>query len=394
MIFLQYPQSACFAVRRTVCGLGVILLLCGCNHPVPPPEIIRPVRVLKLTLDPVRLTTEFSGDVRARVESQLSFRIGGKIIRRPIHLGDTVRRGQIVMQLDPQDAQLMQSQANATREAARSNRNLAQTELKRYAELHDRNFISQAVMDAKSNAYQTAQAAYHQSQANYQNLQNQTAYATLVSDVEGVVTSVDAEVGQVVSAGMTVVRVAQTAGRDVVIAIAENQVDSVSKISDIRVRIWADPHRFIAGKLRELSPIADAATRTYTAKIAIPDTTPDIRLGMTAYVTFSHLSSPTVLSVPLSALLQDPHGVSAVWVVENDVVRLVPVQVVGTSGDAILLAAGDLSGKWVVTAGVNALMPGQKVRILDTVVPVLKPTVPLASLHILAVPSLSVGSRH
>ena len=380
MTFLKYPQPATppssFATHP-LCVLLLALLVAGCTKPVEKVEDIRPVRVLKLAADQMEVLAQFPGDVRARVESKLGFRVGGKIVSRKVNLGDVVKRGQILMQLDPQDLRLAQIQANAGLDAARSNHDLAQAELKRYQELREKNFVSEAVLDGKLSAYQAAKATYDQSIANYKGQKNQTGYATLVADIEGVVTGIDAEVGQVVAAGSSVVRVAQTADKDVVIAIPENQVDTLSKVSDIRVRIWANPNDVIVGKLRELSPIADAVTRTYTAKIAIPSASPDILLGMTAYVTFAEKSTQPMIRVPLTALLQDKGG-SAVWVVEGGVVRLVPVQVAGPSGDAILLAGGVSAGQNVVTAGVNSLKPGQKVRILGDDQIFLSPVAPAA----------------
>ena len=366
MRFLKYPQFALPANRFTthpLCVLLLALLVAGCTKPVEKIEDIRPVRVLKLAANEMDVLAQFPGDVRARVESKLGFRVGGKIVSRKVNLGDVVKRGQILMQLDPQDLRLAQIQANAGLNAARSNHDLAQAELKRYQELREKNFVSEAVLDGKLSAYQAAKATYDQSIANYKGQKNQTGYATLLADIEGVVTGIDAEVGQVVAAGSPVVRVAQTADKDVVIAIPENQVDTLSKVSDIRVRIWANPTDVIVGKLRELSPVADSVTRTYTAKIAIPSASPDILLGMTAYVTFAEKSTQSMIRVPLTALLQDKGG-SAVWVVESGVVRLLPVQVAGPSGDAILLAGGVSAGQSVVTAGVNSLKPGQRVRIL------------------------------
>ena len=184
-----------------------------------------------------------------------------------------------------------------------------------------------------------------------------------MSDVDGVVTSVDAEVGQVVAAGSPVIRVAQTGEKEIVIGIPENKVESLRRISDVRVRIWANPGDVTAGKIRELSPIADSATRTYTAKISILDAPDDVRLGMTAYVSFADKTPNAMIKVPLSALFQDKAG-TAVWVVDGGAVRLTSVQVAGPSGNDILLSGGVAPGQTIVTAGVNLLKPGQKVNIL------------------------------
>lgn len=352
--------------RTSAARLALVLgfaLLAGCSKPVQKAEDVRPVRVLVLTAGDANAVAEFSGDVRPRIESRLGFRVAGKIVARKVDVGTVVKRGQVLMQLDPQDLKLAQLQGVAGLKAAQSNRDLAQAELQRYQELRAKNFVSQAILDAKHTSFQAAQAASDQAAAASKNQSHQTGYTILTSDLEGVVTGVDAEAGQVVAAGTTVVRVAQTGDRDVVIGIPEDQVDLVRHITDIQVHIWAEPGRVIVGKLRELAPVADPASRTFTAKIALP---PDaaVRLGMTAYVTFTSKATKALIKVPLTALVQQ-QSQSAVWVVENGIVRLVPVQIEGPSGNDILLAGGVGAGQTVVIAGVNLLKPGQKVTILD-----------------------------
>jgi RND family efflux transporter MFP subunit len=191
---------------------------------------------------------------------------------------------------------------------------------------------------------------------------NQTGYASLESDTDGVVTGIDAEVGQVVQAGTPVVRVARTDEKEVVIGVPEDQVDELRNVSEVKVRLWADPNQSIPGKIREVSPVADPATRTYTVKVAIP-ARDDIRLGMTAVVQLAHAGAGSAIRVPLSALYQNK-GATSVWVIENGAVRLVPVQVGGVSGNDVLLAGGVKPGQAIVTAGVNLLKPGQKVKVL------------------------------
>jgi membrane fusion protein, multidrug efflux system len=344
-------------------ALAGAMLLAGCSKPVEKAEEIRPVRAVRLAADNLDVVAEFPGDVRARIESRLGFRVGGKIIARKVEVGTLVKRGQVLMQLDPQDLQLAQAQASAGLRAADSNRDLARAELKRYQDLREKNFVSQAVLDSKQTASKAAQASYEQALAAYRNQTNQAGYANLVSDADGVVTGVDAEVGQVVAAGSPVVRVARTGDKDVVIGIPEDKVDLLRKMTDIRVRTWAAPDRIIPGKLRELSPVADPATRTYAAKIAIPETGEDVKLGMTAYVAFASKSPTAMMTLPLTALFKNKSG-SAVWVVENGAVRLAPVQVAGSSGNDLVVAGGISPGQTVVTAGVNLLKPGQKVTIL------------------------------
>jgi len=359
-----YPrQITRFAGALALAATCAVTLLAGCSKPVEKAEDIRPVRAIRLAADNVDVVAEFAGDVRARIESRLGFRVGGKIVARKVDVGTVVKRGQILMQLDPRDLQLAQAQSNAGLKAAESNRDLARAELRRYQELRDKNFVSQAVLDGKETAFKAAQASYEQAAAGYQNQSNQAGYTTLVSDVDGVVTSIDAEVGQVVAAGAPVVRVADLGEKEIVIGIPEDKVNTLRQITDVRVRIWANPNGIIPGKIREISPIADPATRTFTAKVSIPTAPADVKLGMTAYVTFAAKTPNAMIKVPLTALFQEKAG-TAVWVVENGTVRLVPVRVAGPAGNDILIAAGVSPGQTIVTAGVNLLKPGQKVSIL------------------------------
>lgn len=367
MVVLIHPsqlvQQRLLCIRVMAFALSSTMLLAACSKPVEMTEEIRPVRVIRLTADNVDISAEFSGEVRPRIESRLGFRVGGKIVARKVDVGTIVKRGQVLIQLDPQDMQLAQAQAYAGLKAAESNRDLAQAELKRYQGLREKNFVSQAVLDAKETAYKATQASYEQALAAYRNQSNQAGYTTLVSDVDGVITGVDAEVGQVVAPGNPVVRIAQAGEKEIVIGIPEDKVDVLRKIPVVHVRTWAKPNVTFPGKLRELSPVADPATRTYTARIAIPKAPDDIKLGMTAYVTFAAKSQDAMIKLPLTALFQDKSA-SAVWVVENGSVKLVPVQVTGSSGNDIVVAGGIAPGQTIVTAGVNLLTPGQKVKIL------------------------------
>lgn len=349
--------------RLSLVVLAAALGLTACSKPVEKAEDIRPVRAVRVASGSVAGVSEFSGEVRARVESRLGFRVGGKITARKVDVGTPVRRGQVLMQLDPRDLELAQAQASAGLKAAESNRDLARAELKRYQELREKNFVSQAVLDSKETAFRSAQASYDQALAAFRNQSNQAGYAVLVADADGVVTGVDAEVGQVVSAGTPVVRVAQLGDKEVLIGIPEDQVDALRKSDTITIRTWARPDRRLEGKLRELSPVADPATRTYAARIAIPDAPDDIRLGMTAYVSIQSAATDDAIRLPLTALHKDKAGTS-VWLVENGTVRQVPVQVSGTSGNEVLVAGGLAPGQVVVTAGVNQLRPGQKVKLL------------------------------
>jgi RND family efflux transporter MFP subunit len=343
--------------------MAMAVLLAGCSRPAEKAEEIRPVRVLVLSSSSIDVNAEYAGEVRPRVESRLGFRVGGKITSRRVDVGSTVKYGQVLMQLDQQDLRLSEAQSLANLRAAETGRDLAKSEMKRYQELRVKNFVSKAVIDSKVSAWKAAQASVDAAQAGYHGQSNQSGYANLVSDIEGVVTAVDAEVGQVVAAGAPVLRVARLDQKEIVIGIPEDKVDEIRKVADVKVRLWANPSVAMAGTIREVSPVADPATRTYQAKVSIPSGQPDVKLGMTALVQFSATGAAPLIKVPLTALYQEK-GVSSVWLVENGVVRMVPVQVGNVSGNDIVLVAGVKPGQTVVTAGANLLKNGQKVKLL------------------------------
>ncbi|WP_426197427.1 efflux RND transporter periplasmic adaptor subunit [Massilia sp. DWR3-1-1] len=347
----------------TLVLVAMTLLLCACSKPADKTEDIRPVRTMVLSANSVDVSAEYSGDVRPRIESKLGFQVGGKITARRVDVGASVKRGQVLMQLDPQDLRLGQEQASASLRAAETSRDLAKADAKRYQELRVKNFVSQAVIDAKMAAFMAAQANVDAAQAGYRGQANQAGYATLVADADGVVTAVDAEVGQVVAPGVPVVKVARAGEKEIVIGVPEDKVEQLRKIEDVSVRLWATPGVVIPGKVREVAPVADPATRTYQFKVAIPTAEPDVKLGQTAQVLFSASSATPRISVPLSALNQE-RNVTSVWVVQNNVVKLVPVTIGGVAGNDVLLIAGVSPGQTVVTAGANLLKNGQKVRLL------------------------------
>lgn len=362
-IALSVPSSTNLTRFLSLLSLLGLLSISACSKKMEKTEDIRPVRVIQAKLEGSEIFSEFSGEVRARVESRLGFRVGGKIIARKVELGSMVKRGQVLMQLDPQDLLLGQAQAKAGLAAAESNRDLAKAELKRYQDLREKNFVAQAVLESKDSAYKAAQASYEQAKAGFSTQTNQAGYSSLVADVDGVVTAIDAEVGQVVSAGTSVVRVAKTGDMDVIVGIPEDKINAIRGMTDVKVRLWANATQSYNAKLRELSPIADPVTRTFLAKVGLPDTAKEVRLGMTATVSFGVKNPLAMIRVPMTALFQEKN-ISSVWIVESGVVKLVPVQLGASSGEDILISAGLLPGQTIVTAGVNLLKAGQKVTIL------------------------------
>lgn len=341
---------------------GSLLLLAACTEKPAKTEDVRPVRVLVVAPSGAKTQVELAGEVQPRYESQLGFRVGGKVIARRVEVGTVVKRGQVLMQLDATDFQLAQAQAKASVSAADSSLVLAQAELNRYRELRQKNFVSQALLDSKEAAYKAALANHEQATVGLRVQANQSSYTSLVADADGVVTSLGAEVGQVVAAGIPVVRLARTSETEVRVSIPEDQVGTLKRVSALTVRTWANPELELEGRLRELSPMADPATRTFTAKISIPKASSEIRLGMTAMVSFS-TETPPGIRLPLTALFNH-RDKTAVWLVENGSVKLASVEVAGAIGNEVMILSGLNPGQTVVTAGVNQLREGQKVSVL------------------------------
>ncbi|WP_367849520.1 efflux RND transporter periplasmic adaptor subunit [Rhodoferax sp. WC2427] len=349
--------------RASVCCLGVAVLLAACSKSEPAPEPIRAVKILTVAPSGMQATQEFAGEVRPQTESALGFRVAGKIIRRQAELGQRVKVGQVLAQLDPKDYQLAADAARAQLASATTNRDLASADYKRYKELKEQNFISGAQLEQRDSALKSAQAQVQQAQAQLSSQGNQTAYTQLVSDVAGVVTAVAAEPGQVVAAGTPVVRVARDGARDVVFVVPEDRVAAVTLGSPVEVRVWASKTT-LEGKVREVAASADPVTRTFQVKVAIDAKTAP-GLGTTVSVlpkALSHVGTP-VIKLPTSALKQEASGKTAVWVVDpaTMTVRSQPVVLATADGNETVVASGLQPGMQVVAAGVHVLSEGQKV---------------------------------
>lgn len=348
----------------TAAILATALLLAACSKPAPPEEPIRAVKVTTVGLDNIKSGSEFAGEVRPRVESRLGFRVAGKIVRRQAELGKRVRAGDVLAQLDPQDYKLAAQAAAAQTAAALTNRDLALADFKRFKSLKDQNFISGAELERRESVLKAAQAQLDQAQAQLAGQGNQSAYTTLVADVSGVITSIDAEPGQVVSAGTPVVRIAQDGPRDVIFAVPEDKVALMKVGSTTDVRMWSSNTQY-KGVVREVAASADPVTRTFTVKVSL-DAKDTPALGTTVSVipqAFDR-SGVQVVKLPTSAFRQDGKN-SSVWVLDPSsmTVKLQPVVIATADGNDVVVASGLLPGMQVVVAGVHVLSPGQKVTI-------------------------------
>lgn len=350
--------------------LAAALLLSACSKPAPPEEPVRAVKVSTVGLADIESGAEFSGEVRPRVESRLGFRVAGKLVRRPVELGQTVKAGQLLAQLDPQDYQLAATAARAQLAAAATSRDLAAADYKRYKDLRDQNFISGAELERREATLKSAEAQWDQAKAQMSSQGNQAAYTSLVADVAGVVTAISAEPGQVVAAGTPVVQIAQDGPRDVVFSVPEDKVALMQNGSAVSVKVWASK-TVLNATVREVAASADPVTRTYLVKVALEgkDTLP---LGSTVSVVPQALDrgGVKVIKLPTSALVQSGKA-TAVWVLDTAsmTVKLQPIVVATADGNMAVVASGLQAGMQVVTAGVHVLSPGQKVTIYKSKVP-------------------------
>ncbi|MGJ7579317.1 efflux RND transporter periplasmic adaptor subunit [Variovorax sp. RHLX14] len=364
-----FPR-VCLRVRprisASLVAAAAVLTVAGCSRPPPAEEPLRAVKVIAVGVGSFDTAPEFSAEVRARVESQLGFRVAGKILRRQAGLGQHVKAGDVLAQLDPQDYRLAADASRAQQASALTSRDLAAADLKRYRELREQNFISGAELERRESTYKAAQAQFDQAKAQLASQGNQASYTTLIADAPGIVTSIDAEPGQVVSAGAPVVRIAQDGARDVVFAVPEDRAALIRPGSGVSVRGWASG-TVLKGSVREVAGSADPVTRTYTVKVAI-DAATSPALGATVYASPEALSrvGVPVIKLPTSALRQEGSG-SAVWVLDKATmtVRSQPVQVATADGNQAVIASGVGQGDLVVVAGVHVLSPGQKVSIFQ-----------------------------
>lgn len=349
---------------RVLLGLATVALLAACSRPAPSEEPMRSVKLLTVGVGALQSSLEYSGEVRARVESRLGFRVAGKIVQRQAELGQRVRAGQVLAQLDPKDYLLAADAARAQLAAATTQRDLAAADYKRYQALKDQNFISGAELERREATLKAAQATLDQARAQLSSQGNQAAYTTLVADVPGVVTGIEAEPGQVVSAGTPVVRIAQDGARDVVFVVPEDKVAQIAQGSEVAVRGWSGGAA-LSGRVREVAASADPATRTYQVKVAIEGAQVP-PLGATVYVTPKALSHEGIAAIklPTSALRQEGQA-TAVWVYDaaTGTVKSQVVRIATADGNEAVVASGLTPGMQVVATGVHVLSPGQKVTV-------------------------------
>ncbi|OHC62811.1 MAG: hypothetical protein A2040_02225 [Rhodocyclales bacterium GWA2_65_19] len=339
--------------------LALLLLagaLAACSEAPPPPAAPKLVRTLIVGAGATAVDgaqRSYSGEVRARIETTLGFRVAGKIVERRVDLGQAVKAGQVLARLDPTDAGLQATQAEAQRA-------LAAADVARYRDLKAKNYISASALDARETAFKAAEA-------QAQLAKNQASYTTLVADRNGVIGQVLAEPGQVVSVGQAVFRLAPDGEREIAVALPEGEVSGFKLGQAAEVTFWAAggaTGKPLTGRLREISPVADPVTRTYAARVSLKDADPLLPLGMSATVRFpSGAPGASSLMVPLTAIFQKGNQ-PAVWKVGADnTANLQAISIAAYTDGGAVVSGGLVGGEQIVAAGVNLLTSGEKLRI-------------------------------
>jgi multidrug efflux system membrane fusion protein len=351
------------ALPRPLALLLLPVLLAACAAP-PAATAPRPAMVVRPVGGEVALEA-YAGEVHAREEPTLGFRIPGKIARRLVDAGARVRSGQALAELDPSDVRLTSEAARAALASAQSDLALAKAEMQRYQNLADRQLVSRSLYDARVAALQAAQARVQQARAQSASSGNQVGYSVLRAPRDGVISQRLAEAGQVVAAGQPVFVLAADGEREVAISVPETGLERFAVGRELAVELWAKPGQRFPGVVRELAPSADPVTRTYAARVSFSAPPEDIELGQSARV-YARVDGDTRLRVPLSALTQSG-GQPAVWVVDPATKQVHSRRiVVGAYGeDGVPVLSGLRADDWIVAAGAHLLLENETVIPID-----------------------------
>lgn len=345
--------------------LGILVsLLTGCEKPIEPPSPPRPALVMVVGASSISNAMILVGEVLPRYEASQGFRISGKIIERKVDIGAAVKKGQVIARLDAADTSLNAAAAMADVRAAEANHALVLADLERQRQLFAKKFISASALDIRETELKTSSARLAQVKAQANVSGNQTQYANLIADRDGVVTMIRAEPGQVVQAGEAIVQIANLKETEVLVAVPESRMGEVRYGAEVSIKMWANPQKTYLGRVREIAPAADSATRAFNVRVSIADADDMIKLGMTAGVRFNQKNTPELaqLMIPLTALTE-AKGKKLVWVIDADNKAQPREVAVGEySEHGVLIVNGLQVGERIAIAGVHTLIKGQAVK--------------------------------
>lgn len=339
------------------------LLLAGCGKDEPPPEPVRPVVSVEVQAESMQEFGRFAGSIQARYESVLGFRVPGRIARRDVDVGSEVKKGQLLATLDPTDQQNTVRAREGDLAQVEAQWINAQANARRQQELFDRGVGAQAGLDVALTDLKTASSSREQAQAAAAQARDQLSYSELRSDHDAVVTDWKVEAGQVVTAGEEVVTLARPDIKEAVIDLPASLAEQLPTDVVFTVASQLEPSIQTTATLREIEPQPDRSTRTRRARLSLAETPPALRLGTAVSVTLSSAIAPR-LRLPINAL-HEVDGKQQIWVIDaqSQTVNPRPVTLVSREADSFVLSTGAKPGERVVTAGVNSLKPGQKVKV-------------------------------
>jgi len=325
--------------------------------------VVRPARVAEISYKKQSQALLLAGTVVPRIESTLGFRVSGKIVQRSVDVGAVVQAGDVIATLDPADYRLAVDNARAALASADADYARARADHERYLNLRGSTAFVPQTLDQRQSLASTALARVDQAKSQLSSAENNLTYTVLRADAAGVVTAVQAEVGQVMAQGQGVIRLARLDELEILVGVPEHRLKVVREAKGASFELWSDPGRRHSAKLRELSPSADPVTRTYAARFSVIDPPEFIGLGMTATLGFERPDNTPVAEVPLSSIFQ--RGTQpAVWVVDrtSGTVELRPVTIARWRDDTAAISSGVKDGELIATAGVHKLETGQKVK--------------------------------
>ena len=363
---MRSPRNPAIRPGLATVLLVMVALAAGCGSDEVAVETVRPVLVTHPT-SAADAQASFAGDIRAREESPLSFRVGGKIVERHVDVGDHVRRGELLATLDAADLQARARAARARLAAAEAELGRARADQARFAALAEDQLVSRSALDAQNAAATAAQGQVDAARAELEVAGNQSGYSELRATADGVIAARHVEAGEVVAAGQAVYTLAGDGTREVAFAVPEGRVDAIRPGQAVQVELWSDPERRWPGRVREIAPMADPASRTFAARAVVEAPAGALELGQSARVHVDTNGDREGLSVPLSALQRVGEDAVAVFVVDpaTSTLKLQPVQVGAYGNERVPVTGGLDRQAWVVAAGGHLLREGQKVQPVD-----------------------------
>jgi RND family efflux transporter MFP subunit len=353
---------------RLCAAAAIVALLAGCGGDGAPPEAAgRPVQTTTIEASTLRDELLLTGEVQAQKDVNASFRIGGKLLDRPVNVGDQVKAGQVLAKLDPATEENALRAAKAAVVAALGEVETARNVYARQQRLLGEGFTTRPRYDQARQALETAQARLEDSEAQLETAQDRLAFATIRADAPGVVTARGAEPGEVVQPGQMIVRMAREDGRDAVFDVPATMLQSPPGDGAIRIALAADAAVTATGRIREVSPQADPVTRTFRVRVGLTNPPEAMRLGSTVNGSV-RLRSAVVVAIPASALTSRGSA-AAVWIVDpaSGAVALRNVDVLRFEAERVIISQGLEPGEVIVSTGVQALHPGQRVSPLKVV---------------------------